>query len=87
MKVRIDPHTLTRARERGATEDEIRDVVQSGDPVTAKHGRQGRAKVFRFAQKRNGIFYTQKKVEVYFVEEDGIMTTVTEYVFYGSLRK
>lgn len=29
-KIRIDPHTLERAAERGASEDEICDVIENG---------------------------------------------------------
>ncbi len=30
MRIHIDPHTLERAEERGASEAEIRDVVETG---------------------------------------------------------
>jgi hypothetical protein len=36
MEIQIDPHTLERAEERGANEDEIRDVILTGFPVSAK---------------------------------------------------
>jgi len=52
MEIQIDPHTLERAEERGATEKEIKDVIQSGFAIPAKHGRIGRAKVCNFKQKR-----------------------------------
>jgi len=30
MKIHIDPHTLERAEERGANENEIKDVIDTG---------------------------------------------------------
>ncbi|MDO8587233.1 MAG: hypothetical protein Q7T82_09355 [Armatimonadota bacterium] len=61
MEIRIDPHTLERAEERGASTDEIRDVVETESEVPAKRGRYARAKVYDFRQERNGRYYEQKK--------------------------
>ena len=38
MKVQIDPHTLERAEERGANENEIKDVIDTGFVIPAKYG-------------------------------------------------
>ena len=84
MEIRIDPHTLERAEERGASESEIQDVVNTGFPVPAKHGRTGRGKVYDFGQSRYNEYYRQKRVEVYYIVEGDAITTVTVYVFYGS---
>ena len=35
VKIQIVPHTLERAKERGASEEEIRDVLKTGDPTEA----------------------------------------------------
>ena len=83
MKVQIDPHTLERAEERGATADEIRDVVKTGFPIPAKHGREGRAKIYDFKQERLGKYYEHKRVEVIYTIEDDKAVTITVYVFYG----
>lgn len=83
MNVQIDPHTLERIIERGATEDEIRDVVENGQPVSARHGRLAKAKVYDYKQERHGRYYEQKRVEVIYVVENGVVVTVTAYVFYG----
>jgi hypothetical protein len=37
MTIQIDPHTTERAEERGATPEEIEDVIRTGFPVAAKH--------------------------------------------------
>jgi hypothetical protein len=41
VKIKIDPHTLERAEERGATEEEIIDVIRSGVPITSKTWKDG----------------------------------------------
>lgn len=48
MRVQITSHTLQRARERGADESEIREVLKSGCPTPAKFGRLGKAKIFDY---------------------------------------
>ncbi|MCL4267226.1 MAG: DUF4258 domain-containing protein [Anaerolineae bacterium] len=83
MNVQIDPHTLERIIERGATEDEIRDVIENGHPVSARHGRLAKAKVYDYKQERHGRYYEQKRVEVIYVVENDMVITVTAYVFYG----
>jgi len=83
IRLRIDPHTLLRAEERGATETEIRDVLETGDPIPAKTMRLAKAKVYPFDRERNGKYYAHKRVEVIYVEEDGLTVTVTVYVFFG----
>ena len=83
MKIWIDPHTLERAEERGANEGEIRDVIETGIPIEARHGRLGKAKVYPFNQIRSGRFHEQKRVEVIYIIEGDATVTVTVYVFYG----
>ena len=83
MKIQIDPHTLVRSEERGASEEEIRDVLETGDRFRAKHGRLGKAKVFPFRAQRLGRFYEEKRVEVIYAQEGDTVVTITVYVFYG----
>jgi hypothetical protein len=83
MEVRIDPHTLERAEERGTNEEEIKDVINKGVPIPAEHGRMGKAKVYDFKQKRHEKYYEQKRVEVIYTVERDVIVTVTVYVFYG----
>jgi len=42
LKIQIDPHTLERAEERGTTEQEIRDIVETGAPIKANGDRLGK---------------------------------------------
>jgi len=83
MRIQIDQHTLERAEERGTSEEEITDVIESGFEIPAKHGRIGKAKVYEFKKERHGRKYEQKRVEVFYVKEEELLVTVTVYVFYG----
>ena len=74
---------MERAKERGTSEEEIKDVIESGFTIPGKYGRTGKAKIYEFGQYRHGKFYEQKRVEVMYVIEDNITITVTVYVFYG----
>jgi hypothetical protein len=62
---------------------EIKDVIETGDPIPTGSGRQRKAKVFDFAQERFGKTYPQKRVEVVYVMEQDVAVTVTVYVFFG----
>jgi len=86
MKIRIDPHTLERAEERGTNEEEIKDVINTGFTVQGKYGRFGKAKVYDFKQIRHNKYYEEKRVEVFYMIEEGAIITVTVYVFYGKWR-
>ncbi len=83
MEIKIDPHTLERAEERGANENEINDVINTGVSIPARYGRLGKAKVYDFRKRRHGEYYEQKRVEVFYTIERNVIVTVTVYVFYG----
>ena len=82
MRVSISKHALERAAERGATQEEIRDVLRSGKPVPAKYGKLGRRRLIRVDQIWRGVWYPQKTVEVYYVVEGGAFIVITVYVFF-----
>ena len=83
MEIQIDPHTLERAGERGANEEEIKDVIQTGFSIPAKYGKLGKAKVYEFKKNRLDRYFEQKRVEVFYTIEGDITVTITVYVFYG----
>ena len=83
MALQIDPHTLERAEERGTNEKEIMDVITTGFSIPAKYGREGKAKIYDFRQKRHDKYYEQKRVEGFYIVEGNNIITVTVYVFYG----
>lgn len=87
MKIQIDYHTLIRAQERGTTKKEINDVIKTGSEIPSKYpNRKGKVKTYKFNKKRHNKFYRQKRIEVYYIEEDEKIITVTVYVFYGEWR-
>jgi hypothetical protein len=51
--------------------------------IPAKHGRIGKTKIYDFKEERHGIYYEQKRVEVFYIVEENVIVTVTVYVFYG----
>lgn len=83
MQIQIEPHTLERAVERGASESEIIETLNSGINIPGKAGRSGKYKVFIFDAIRNGRFYNEKKLEVYYIIQKEKIITITVYVFYG----
>jgi hypothetical protein len=83
MEIQIDPHTKERAIERGASTEEIIEVIETGKIIPAKSNRTGKQKVFTFNKERNSKLYEQKKIEVYYFTEQNKIITVTVYVFYG----
>ncbi len=87
MEIRIDPHMLKRAMERGADENEITDVLNTGEIIPAKQNRLAKAKVYPYNKERLGKQYSEKRIEVVFVIEDESIVTVTVYVFYGTWSK
>lgn len=83
MEISIEPHTLLRAEERGASLAEIREVVESGHEEPARDGRLARAKVYLFEAERNGRYYPEKRIRVIYVAEEDRVATVTVHVYYG----
>jgi len=87
MKIQIAPHTLERAKERGANENEIKEVIDTGFAVPAKYGRIAKAKIYEFKKNRHGRYYEQKRVEVVYTVEKNSVITITIYVFYGKWKE
>ncbi len=83
MKIQIDPHTLERAEERGATRKEIEEVIRAGTPEPSRGNRLAKSKVFEFRRVWRGEYYEQKKVQVIYILTGDVAITVTVYVFYG----
>jgi len=83
MRIQIEPHTLERAEERGATAEEIEDVIQNGFTIPARKNRFAKGKIYSFDRARLGKFYKQKRIEVIYLVENDVIVTVTVFVFYG----
>ncbi len=74
---------MERAEERGTDESEIRDVVKTGFAVPARSGRMGKSKTYDFYRRWQNSYFDHKRVEVIYILEEDVITTVTVYVFYG----
>jgi len=83
MRIFISQHTKERALERGTNNKEILEVLSSGFSILAKYGRKGKAKVYDFGRTRLNRFYEQKRVEVFYTDEEDDIIVSTVYVFYG----
>jgi hypothetical protein len=61
LEIQIDPHTLERTEERGASEEEIRDVINTGIAILVKYDRMGKAKTYDFKQRATADTMTRRK--------------------------
>ena len=82
MNIIIIPHARERMLERGATEQEIIQTIEIGEPFPAKFGRTG----YRLNIQRNtewrGHVYGVKQLEAYTVKENDAVVVVTVIVKY-----
>ena len=83
MAVSLRPHAYERAKERGATEDEVIVAVEKGECFQAKFGRTGFRHNFQFNNTWRGKHYRTKQVEAYAVKERNgdwsVVTVITHY--------
>jgi hypothetical protein len=84
MNIKIESHTLARAKERGTNKKEILEVIRTGEEVAAKYGKIARFKIYDFNKKWLGKHYMQKMVKVFYTIDKNTIITVTVYVFYGN---
>jgi hypothetical protein len=68
--VAIHPHAKIRALERGATEKEVIDVVETGEVFPAKYGRTTFRKSIIFNDIWQGKHFYVKQIECYAVKEN-----------------
>ena len=82
MAVRFHPHAQERMRERGTTEDEVKNTIRQGEQFPAKFNRTGFRRNFLFDSKWRGKHYRTKQVETYAVREGAdwvVITIITRY--------
>lgn len=82
MAIRIHPHAQERMKERGVTEDEVKNTVAQGEQFPAKFNRTGFRRNFLFDNKWRGKHYRTKQVESYAVQENTdwvVITVITRY--------
>ena len=69
MNVKLHPHAVERAAERGTTEGEIIETVLHGEHFPAKHGREGFRRTAIFNSTWQDKHYYAKQIECYAVNE------------------
>ena len=82
MNIKYLPHSKSRMKERGATEEEIKTTIVTGEKFNAKFGRVGFRRNFTFNKNWLGKFYNIKQLEVYAVKEGEdliILTVIVKY--------
>ena len=83
MIIRFHPHAQERMEERGATENEVRSAVESGERFPAKFGRVGFRRNFSYDRLWRGRLYSTKQNEVFAEEEKPqewlVITVITRY--------
>ncbi len=84
MNIKLEPQTLRKAKEDGATEEEIDVTIRTGKDLNSESGRLGKTKTFPFNGEWDNSFYEQKKIDVYFSVENKLITALTVDVFYGT---
>ena len=84
MDIKIEPLTLKKATEQGATEEEIDATIRTGKDLNSESGLLGKTRTFPFKAIRDNIFFEQKKLDVYFSVENKLITTLDVDVFYGT---
>ena len=82
MKIEFHPHAKERMAERGASEAEVIATIQGGETFSAKFDRIGYRRNFSTDFLWRGKNYQNKQVEVYAVEERGILLILTVTVKY-----
>ena len=83
MEIQIADHAFLRAEERGASEEEIRSVLETGVSIEAKKGRLAKEKIFQFELILNKSFFEQKKIVVIYIIENTVFIVITVIVKYG----
>jgi hypothetical protein len=80
--IRLSGHAREMIGYRGATEEEVKETIQTAPWQPARQGRWECRKNFDYGRDWNGKFYTTKQVHPIFVEESDEMVVITVYVYY-----
>ncbi len=82
INITIGEHAVVRANQRGASEEEIRETVFSGEEFPAKKGRVGFRRNFVFKSEWEGKHFENKQLEVFAAEEASgwyVVTIITKF--------
>jgi len=86
LRIKFTEHAVERAKQRGASIDEVEEVILRGRSVEAKKGRKAKEMVFDYGKEWLGRDYPQKKIQVIYIEEEDWIIIITVKVFYGHWR-
>jgi len=83
--IRFSRHALEQMRMRGATQEEVRETVQTTPWQSAKRGKYQTRKAFAFGRPSpiNQQIYPSKTVHAIFADEPNEIVIVTVLVYYG----
>ncbi len=81
-RIRLTRHAKEQARERGASEAEVREAVSKGSREPAKRGREMCRYNFPFERTWQGKMYPIKQVAPVIQEEAKEIVVITVYTFY-----
>jgi Domain of unknown function (DUF4258) len=82
VEIRLHFHAKQRLVERGASEAEVVQTVETGEPFAAKYGRQGFRRAFAYNGMWQGRTYATKQVEAIAVREADDWLVITVLVKY-----
>ena len=80
--IRLTKHAREQARERGASETEVREAVTNGSREPAKHSRELCRYNFAFGREWQGQTYAIKQIAPVIKEEVNETVVITVYTFY-----
>lgn len=81
-RIRLSKHAQEQARERGATEAEVKEAVRKGSREPVRKGREMCRYNFVFERKWQGEHYSIKQVAPVIKEEANETIVITAYTFY-----
>lgn len=81
-RIRLTQHAREQARERGASEKEVREAIAKGAREPAKRGRKLCRYNFAFGRTWQGKAYSIKQVAPVIKEEANEIVVITVYTFY-----
>ncbi|MDA1142044.1 MAG: DUF4258 domain-containing protein [Planctomycetota bacterium] len=80
--VRLTNHAREQARERGASEEEVRETIAKGSREPAKHGRELYRYNFAYGRMWQAKVYAIKQLAPIIKEEANEIVVITVYTFY-----
>ena len=82
--IRFSQHALEQMRLRGATQQQVEEIIQTSDWSPAKGNRLQARKVFTFGLPSpiNKQIYAFKRIQAIFVDNDDQIVIITALVYY-----